>query len=264
MRTFWMRVYAVAYWLLVADFLYILVGIILPSMAEQPEVAAFLPLIAVFLGLFLVVALTTSLWVGTTRRGWVWLVGLVPPILFLLLNLPFLPFALTHPTDVPGFTAILPLVVGTIVLAIAGWRSFRDARTSELALPPRRGTLLALTATAGALAAALGTSFLTGIGGTTGGSVAEATTTATVEAKDTKFGTTALAARTGETLGVVLINRDPFQHSFDVDALNIHVQLPANSTSVAAVAPTAAGPLEFYCAVPGHKEAGMVGTISVE
>ena len=164
----------------------------------------------------------------------------------------------------PGFTAILPLVVGTIVLAIAGWKAFGDARTAAPAVAPARRTLLALTATAAALAAALGTSFLTGIGGSVGGSVPEATTTTTVEARDTRFGTTALAAKAGETLGVVLINRDPFQHSFDVDALNIHVQLPANSTSVAAITPTAAGPLEFYCAVPGHKEAGMVGTIAVE
>lgn len=264
MRTFWMRIYSVVYWLLVADFAYILVGIILPAMAEQPEVAAFLPLIAVFLGLFLIMALTTSLWGGAVRRGWVWLVGLVPPILFLLMNASFIPFALTHPTDVSGFTAILPLVVGTIVLVIAGWKAFRDTRKATLAASPARRTVLAVTATAAAVVGALVTSFLTGIGGSAGGSVAEATTTTTVEAKDTKFGTTALAARAGETLGIVLINRDSFPHSFDVDALNIHVQLPANSTSVAAIAPTAAGPLEFYCGVPGHKEAGMVGTIGVE
>ena len=70
--------------------------------------------------------------------------------------------------------------------------------------------------------------------------------------------------RRGETLGIVLINHDSFPHSFDIDALNVHVQMPAHSTSVAAVAPTASGPLEFYCAVPGHREAGMVGSITVE
>lgn len=264
MRTFWMRIYSSAYWVLVADFVYILVGIILPMMAEQPEVAEFLPLVIVFLGLFLVAALVTSLWSGATRRGWVWLVGVVPPILFLLMNAPFVPFALTHPTDVPGFTALLPLVVGTIVLAIAGWRAFRDVRAVAPAAPPARRTMLAVTATVAAVVGALATSFLTGIGGSIGGSVAEATTTTTVEARDTKFGTTALAATTGETLGIVLINRDSIPHSFDVDALNVSVQMPANSTTVAAIAPTAAGTLEFYCAVPGHKEAGMVGTITVE
>ncbi len=263
MRTFWMRLYSAAYWVLVADFVYILVGIILPMMAEQPEVAEFLPLIVVFLGLFLVAALATSLWSGASRRGWVWLAGVVPPILFLLMNAPFVPFALTHPTDVPGFTALLPLVVGTIVLAIAGWRAFRDVRTVAPASPARR-TVLAVTATAAAVVGALATSFLTGIGGSVGGSVAEATTTTTLEAKDTKFGTTPLAARRGETLGIVLLNRDSFPHSFDVDSLNITVQMPANSTTIAAITPTIAGTLDFYCAVPGHKEAGMVGTIAVE
>lgn len=264
MRTFWMRVYSVVYWLLVVDFVYILIGIILPAMAEQPEVAAFVPLIAVFLGLFLVVALVTTLWGGAIRRGWVWLAGLVPAILFLLMNAPFIPFALTHPTDVSGFTAVLPLVAGTIVLVIAGWNAFRDARATAPAASPARRTMLAVTATAAAVVGALATSFLTGIGGSAGGSVAEATTTTEVEAKDTRFTTTAVTAKTGETLGIVLINRDSFPHSFDIDALDIHVQMPAKSTSVAAVAPAAAGPLEFYCAVPGHREAGMVGSIAVE
>ena len=264
MRTFWMRIYSVVYWLLVVVFIYILVGIILPAMAEQPEVAAFVPLFAVFLGLFLVVALTTTFWGGAIRRGWIWLAGLIPAILFLLLNAPFIPFALTHPTDVPGFTSVVPLVVGSIVLVVAGWRASRDARAAAPAAPPARRTVLALTATAASVVGALATSFMTGIGGSAGGSVAEATTTTEVEARDTSFTTTALTAKTGETLGIVLINRDSFPHSFDIDALNVHVQMPAHSTSVAAVAPTASGPLEFYCAVPGHREAGMVGSITVE
>jgi hypothetical protein len=125
-----MRAYSVDYWLLVLVFVYILVGIIFPAMAEQPDVAAFVPLFAVFLGLFLVVALATTLWGGAIRRGWVWLAGLIPAILFLLMNAPFIPFALTHPTDVPGFTSVLPLVVGSIVLVIAGWRASRDARAA--------------------------------------------------------------------------------------------------------------------------------------
>lgn len=264
MRTFSMQVYSVVYWLLVADFAYIVVGIILPAMAEQPEVAAFLPLVLVFLGLFLIAALATSLWGGAVRRGWVWLAGLVPPILFLLMNAPFVPFALTHPTDVPAFTALLPLVVGTIVLVIAGWKAFRDARAGTPAASPARRTVLVVAATAAAVVGALATSFLTGVGGSTGGSVAEAASTTVLEAKDTKFGATALAAKAGETLGIVLINRDSIPHSFEVDALSVSVQMPANSTTIAAIAPTAAGTLEFYCAVPGHKEAGMVGAIVVE
>jgi uncharacterized cupredoxin-like copper-binding protein len=52
-------------------------------------------------------------------------------------------------------------------------------------------------------------------------------------------------------------------HSFDIDALDIHVQLPANATVAIAIKPTQAGPLEFYCAIGGHKAAGMDGTIDV-
>jgi uncharacterized cupredoxin-like copper-binding protein len=42
------------------------------------------------------------------------------------------------------------------------------------------------------------------------------------------------------------------------------VQLPPESTTAVAIKPTAPGSLEFYCSVPGHRDAGMVGTINIE
>ena len=68
----------------------------------------------------------------------------------------------------------------------------------------------------------------------------------------------------GDVLGIFVINRDPYGHSFDIDSLGIHVALPPNSTTAVAIKPTAAGNLEFYCSIPGHKAAGMVGTIAVQ
>jgi uncharacterized cupredoxin-like copper-binding protein len=68
----------------------------------------------------------------------------------------------------------------------------------------------------------------------------------------------------GEVLGLFVTNNDGISHSFDVDSLDIHVDLPANSTTAIAIKPTEPGTLEFYCSVPGHREAGMVGTIDVK
>jgi uncharacterized cupredoxin-like copper-binding protein len=65
-------------------------------------------------------------------------------------------------------------------------------------------------------------------------------------------------------LGLFIINKDDIGHSFDVDSLDIHVELPPTSTTAVAITPTGPGNLEFYCGVPGHRDAGMVGTISVE
>jgi uncharacterized cupredoxin-like copper-binding protein len=67
-----------------------------------------------------------------------------------------------------------------------------------------------------------------------------------------------------DVLGLFVEKRDSHAHSFDVDALNLHVQVPANSTVAFSIKPTGSGPLAFYCAIPGHREAGMAGTIDVK
>jgi uncharacterized cupredoxin-like copper-binding protein len=52
-------------------------------------------------------------------------------------------------------------------------------------------------------------------------------------------------------------------HDFSIDELGIQVSLPPGETqSVVINAPP--GSYEYYCNVPGHKEAGMVGTLVVE
>jgi uncharacterized cupredoxin-like copper-binding protein/mono/diheme cytochrome c family protein len=52
-------------------------------------------------------------------------------------------------------------------------------------------------------------------------------------------------------------------HDFSIDALGIQVSLPPGETQTVVVnAPP--GSYEYYCNVPGHKEAGMVGTLVAE
>jgi plastocyanin len=92
---------------------------------------------------------------------------------------------------------------------------------------------------------------------------ASPTTTATLVAQNTKYAPTAYEMSSSDVLGLFVENRDSTTHSFDIDALDIHVQVPANSTVAVAIKPTGSGPLEFYCAIGGHKAAGMDGTIRV-
>jgi len=61
-----------------------------------------------------------------------------------------------------------------------------------------------------------------------------------------------------------LINEDAFGHSFDTDSLNIHVQLPPNSTSWLRSSPRRPVPSSTTAPCPVTKDAGMVGTLSVE
>lgn len=264
-RTFAMKVYGATYWLLAVLFVYILVVLILPEVAKNPEqVGPFLPLFAGFLVVFVIGAAITTFWLAARRRAWVWLVLLIPPVLFMLMNAPFIPYSLTHPADV-GFTAVLPLVIGTLVLAWAGVVAFREVRSGSLAKPTGTRERVAVSIVAGVTIGALATGLLAAGGGGGSGSVAAApTTTATLVAEGTKFLTTNFSMGTSDVLGLFVENRDSFAHSFDIDALNIHVQVPANSTVALSIKPTGAGPLEYYCAVPGHKEAGMDGTIDLK
>lgn len=263
-RTFAMKVYAATYWLLAVLIVYILVVLILPALAENPEqVGPFLPLFGGFFLVFVIGAAIATFWPSARRRGWVWLALLIPPVLILLLNAPTTPYSLTHPADV-GFTAVLPLVIGTIVLVWAGVAAFREVRSGSSV--ERTGTRerVAVSIVAGVAIGALATGFLAaGAGGGSGSVAAAPTTTATLVAEGTKFLPTNYSMGASDILGLFVENRDSFAHSFDVDALNVHVQVPANSTVALSIKPTGEGPLEFYCAIPGHKDAGMVGNVDV-
>jgi hypothetical protein len=253
-RTFAMKAYAATYWLLAGLFVYILVVLVLPELAAQPEeVGPLLPLIGGFLGLFVIGAAIATFWKSARRRAWIWLALLVPPVLFLLMNAPFIPYSLTHPAD-PGFTAVFPLVVGTLVLAWAGVLAFREVRSGAAMPAGGRRQIIVVSIIAGLTIGAIATGVLAAsAGGGTGAVAAAPTKTATLVAEGTRYLQTSYSMRSSDVLGLFVENRDSHAHSFDVDALNLHVQVPANSTIALSIKPTGAGSLVFYCAIPGHK-----------
>jgi uncharacterized membrane protein YhaH (DUF805 family) len=263
-RTFAMKVYAASYWLLAALFVYVLVILILPQVAEHPdEVGAFLPVIVSFLAVFVIGAAIATFWRTARRRAWVWLVLLIPPVLFLLMNAPFIPYSLTHPAD-EGFTSIAVLVAATIVLVWAGVMAFREVRAGASVQGAGGRQILAVAIVTGVTIGAIATGVLAARAAGGSGAVAAApTTTATLVAEGTKYLTPTYSIGSSDVMGMFVANRDSFGHSFDIDALNIHVQVPANSTVALSIKPMGAGPLEFYCAIPGHRDAGMAGTIDV-
>lgn len=59
-----------------------------------------------------------------------------------------------------------------------------------------------------------------------------------------------------------IVNITQIPHNFSIDALGVSVDLaPEETGKVTITAP--AGTYEFYCNLPGHKAAGMVGTLTV-
>jgi uncharacterized cupredoxin-like copper-binding protein len=73
-----------------------------------------------------------------------------------------------------------------------------------------------------------------------------------------------MRARVGETVALRLENSDGGAHSFGIDALNIHVPMPAGKPALALFTPITPGTYTFYCGVPSHREADMLGTLVVE
>jgi plastocyanin len=261
MRTFAMRVYIGAYLVLIAISVYVLVVLVLPSAEAGPFAVIF----AVFLALFVAATAAAAFWRSAPRKAWFWPVAVLPGVAFYLLNAPFLLYDLLRPANVPGFPLSFSLTVSAVTLLVAAVASTLDARRGAppATVPRSPWTRFAVVAVAAAALGAILASAGAGALSSSGGSAAETPTkSAVLVAKDTKFAGL-VEANAGETLGLVISNQDAFDHSFDIDALNIHVRLPAKGTAAVVVKANRAGTLEYYCGVPGHKDAGMVGALVV-
>ena len=82
----------------------------------------------------------------------------------------------------------------------------------------------------------------------------------TVESHDIFFVPTEIEVPSDTEVTILLPNLGAAPHNFSIDALDISVDIaPGETKEVTITAPE--GEYEYYCNVPGHKEAGMVGTL---
>ncbi len=86
----------------------------------------------------------------------------------------------------------------------------------------------------------------------------------TVVSKDIFFEPTTLTIPANTDVVVKLPNEGAAAHNFSIDALGIDVDQSARDLSPQTTVNAAAGSYEYYCNVPGHKAAGMVGTLTVQ
>ncbi|MDF3041498.1 MAG: halocyanin precursor-like protein [Thermomicrobiales bacterium] len=86
---------------------------------------------------------------------------------------------------------------------------------------------------------------------------------ATVESYDIYFEPAELTIPAGTEVTVTLPNEGVALHNFSIDELGISVDIVAGETKTVTInAPV--GSYEYYCNVPGHKAAGMLGTLSAQ
>jgi plastocyanin len=184
---------------------------------------------------------------------------------------------------------IIPVVVRTLVFAdVAIWMvpaAFTNAvnrgSLGSILLPGTLGTaaVVGLIAAAGFLisrgnqaagrraargVAALAVAVILALGGVAGATASSTTLSGkalVVSATNARFSATTFTADHG-TVTVDFTNNDLFWHTFTVPALGVdmrapvkgHVQLSFNA---------APGSYEFFCAIPGHKQIGMRGTLII-
>jgi plastocyanin len=86
----------------------------------------------------------------------------------------------------------------------------------------------------------------------------------TITATEFKFDPNTITASAGQTVNVTLVNKGTVKHTFVIDATKTLITADPSQTATGSFTAPAAGTYQFYCDQPGHKDAGMVGTLTVK
>jgi hypothetical protein len=99
--------------------------------------------------------------------------------------------------------------------------------------------------------------------GACGGSTEPPPLETILTALDINWDTSNIDALVGQTITITLVNEGALDHNFKIAELGIDIDIAAGATEVTTFVVPQAGIIDFTCNVPGHLEAGMVGTITV-
>jgi len=75
------------------------------------------------------------------------------------------------------------------------------------------------------------------------------------------FAPNTLQAKVGEEVNIDITSTG--LHTFTIDELGVDVPTQDGITTRVTFTPNKAGTYTYYCAIPGHKEAGQIGTLTV-
>jgi uncharacterized cupredoxin-like copper-binding protein len=214
--------------------------------------------LSIILALTLVIA-------GIVASRWRWapLLAVLWCIVSVIPGLEPYTYNLTHPSETGKFIATLLGLSLLLVTVVAGAAATVAGKRQVAVGAPRwlRGFLV------GMAAFVLGGSLVAIIpppDATAGVSAEALAQLRKLGASHDVFDQKELRARAGGVVALRLENSDAIGHYFDIDELNVHVAMPSGKPAIALFTPSTPGTYTFYCRVPGHREAGMVGTLVVE
>ena len=85
----------------------------------------------------------------------------------------------------------------------------------------------------------------------------------TVTAKEFSYEPREIKLEAGKPAMIILKNGGAVEHDITLDSPAVKVQALPTKTGEAKVTIPAAGSYTYYCSVPGHRQAGMEGTVTV-
>ncbi|NIA25400.1 MAG: hypothetical protein GWP04_07495 [Gammaproteobacteria bacterium] len=94
------------------------------------------------------------------------------------------------------------------------------------------------------------------------GAILGATEVAVV-ASEFRFDPPAITVRSGEAVNLTLVNEGALLHDLTIPALGVRVVVGPGRLSTIGLTNLPGGEYEILCSVPGHAEAGMIGTLEV-
>jgi len=165
------------------------------------------------------------------------------------------PAAFTNSVNHGSLLSILvPGTLGTTaIVGLIGAAGFLISRGNQAA-----GRRVARAVAALAVAVIL---VMAGVAAATASNTTPSAKAIMISATNARYSTTTLTANHG-TVTVDFTNNDLFWHTFTVPALGVDIRVPVKGHGQMSFnAP--AGSYEFFCAIPGHKQIGMRGTLVI-
>ena len=267
-RTFAMTVVGAGCWAMVAGvayFLAYLIVVYVPASGAVRMVPNLTPIFLAVATIFGSVGTLSLVWTGARRRAWFWLIPVILIVPFDAFNAQDIPYDLARPANTAPFLITVVFLAGSVAIIAGGIAAFVEVRRGR-PIWSRRGRAGALSVVAiGIAVGAAMTALLVGLVPTGGpGGTKTPTATGVLTIEDLRFVGGNMQMKDGEVLGLIITNPEDVPHSFDIDGLDIHVQVTPKTTTAVVIQPSGPGQLVFYCSVHGHRAAGMAGTINVD
>jgi hypothetical protein len=266
-RTFAMTVVGAGCWAMVAGVAYFLAYLIVvyaPASGNERIVPNLLPIFTSVAAIFGVIGTLALVWAGARRRAWFWLVPVILAIPFQAFNAQDIPYDLARPASTAPFIITVAFLAGVLAIIVGGIVAFLEVRRGRPIWTRSGRAAWVSMAVIGVVVGAATTALLFDLVPTGGpGGTKTPTVTGVITIEDLRFDGSP-QMKDGEVLGLIITNPEDVPHSFDIDSLDIHVQVAPESTTAVAIEPSGPGELVFYCSVFGHRAAGMAGTITVD